>query len=92
MWKTNKQERSAVSQCSFCGKSQDQVDRLTAGPLDVSICNECVDFYRKCLDEAAAAESIVITKHVRVCSSCGTSCPESYRYCFNCGAQFTQET
>ncbi len=27
--------------CSFCGKSQEEVDRLIAGP-DVYICNECV--------------------------------------------------
>lgn len=27
--------------CSFCGKSQDEVDRLIAGP-NVYICNECV--------------------------------------------------
>ncbi|WP_457570626.1 ATP-dependent Clp protease ATP-binding subunit ClpX [Desulfovulcanus sp.] len=27
--------------CSFCGKSQDEVERLIAGP-DVYICNECV--------------------------------------------------
>ncbi|MFP4127905.1 MAG: ATP-dependent Clp protease ATP-binding subunit ClpX [Desulfonatronovibrio sp.] len=27
--------------CSFCGKTQDEVDRLIAGP-DVYICNECV--------------------------------------------------
>lgn len=29
-------------QCSFCGKTQDEVDRIIAGP-GVSICNECVD-------------------------------------------------
>ena len=28
--------------CSFCGKSQDEVARLIAGP-SVFICNECVD-------------------------------------------------
>jgi len=28
--------------CSFCGKSQDQVRRLIAGPNYVYICNECV--------------------------------------------------
>ncbi len=28
--------------CSFCGKSQDQVKRLVAGP-NVFICNECID-------------------------------------------------
>ena len=29
--------------CSFCGKTQDQVKRLFAGPKDVYICDECVD-------------------------------------------------
>jgi hypothetical protein len=28
--------------CSFCGKSQDQVRRLIAGPNGVYICDECV--------------------------------------------------
>jgi len=28
--------------CSFCGKSQDEVDRLIAGPNGVFICDECV--------------------------------------------------
>jgi ribosomal protein L37AE/L43A len=28
--------------CSFCGKSQEQVRRLIAGPGVVYICNECV--------------------------------------------------
>ena len=31
-----------VLKCSFCGKTQNQVKRLIAGP-NVSICNECVD-------------------------------------------------
>jgi ATP-dependent Clp protease ATP-binding subunit ClpX len=31
--------------CSFCGKSQDQVKRLIAGP-DVYICDECVELCR----------------------------------------------
>ncbi|MGB9112012.1 MAG: ClpX C4-type zinc finger protein [Acidimicrobiales bacterium] len=29
--------------CSFCGKSQDQVKKIVAGPNDVFICNECID-------------------------------------------------
>ncbi len=29
-------------QCSFCGKSQDEVQKLIAGPM-VYICNECID-------------------------------------------------
>ena len=28
--------------CSFCGKAQDEVDRLIAGP-QVYVCNECID-------------------------------------------------
>ena len=29
--------------CSFCGKTQDEVRKLIAGPNDVFICNECVE-------------------------------------------------
>ena len=29
--------------CSFCGKSQDEVRKLIAGPDGVFICNECGD-------------------------------------------------
>ena len=36
--------------CSFCGKTQDQVKKLIAGP-DVYICNECVDLCNEILDE-----------------------------------------
>ncbi len=28
--------------CSFCGKSQDDVEKIVAGPDRVYICNECV--------------------------------------------------
>ena len=36
--------------CSFCGKTQDQVKKLIAGP-DVFICNECVELCNEILDE-----------------------------------------
>ncbi len=29
--------------CSFCGKSEDEVEKLISGPNDVNICNECVE-------------------------------------------------
>ena len=29
--------------CSFCGKAEDEVRNLVAGPKGVAICNECVD-------------------------------------------------
>ena len=37
--------------CSFCGKSQDQVRRLIAGPGAVYICDECVELCREIIDE-----------------------------------------
>ena len=36
--------------CSFCGKTQDQVSRLIAGP-NVYICNECIDLCSNILHE-----------------------------------------
>ena len=43
--------------CSFCGKSQAQIDKLIAGP-GVYICNECVDLCVDILDEERSAESV----------------------------------
>jgi ATP-dependent Clp protease ATP-binding subunit ClpX len=37
--------------CSFCGKSQDQVRRLIAGPGSVYICDECVELCREIIAE-----------------------------------------
>ena len=34
--------KKAVSKCSFCGKNEDEVYRLIAGP-DVFICDECIE-------------------------------------------------
>lgn len=36
--------------CSFCGKAQDQVRRLIAGP-DVFICNECIELCQEIIEE-----------------------------------------
>ena len=39
--------------CSFCGKRQDQVNRIIAGP-NVYICNECIDLCSSILKEEMA--------------------------------------
>jgi len=39
-----------ILRCSFCGKTQNQVSRLIAGP-NVNICNECVERCSKVLGE-----------------------------------------
>ena len=36
--------------CSFCGKPQDQVKRLIAGP-NVYICNECIELCQEIIEE-----------------------------------------
>jgi len=36
--------------CSFCGKSQEQVKRLIAGP-NVYICDECIELCNEILEE-----------------------------------------
>ena len=41
--------------CSFCGKSQDEVKKLIAGP-SVYICNECVDLCNDIIEEEVKAE------------------------------------
>jgi|FLYL01.1.fsa_nt_gi ATP-dependent Clp protease ATP-binding subunit ClpX len=41
--------------CSFCGKNQDQVRRLIAGPGAVYICDECVELCREIIQEDSSA-------------------------------------
>ncbi len=41
--------------CSFCGKSQEQVHRLIAGPGGVYICDECIDLCQEIIAEEQAA-------------------------------------
>ncbi|MBQ8278454.1 MAG: ATP-dependent Clp protease ATP-binding subunit ClpX [Roseburia sp.] len=40
-----------VFRCSFCGKSQDQVRKLIAGPNGAYICDECVDICAEIIEE-----------------------------------------
>ena len=49
MANTNNQ-RSTLHRCNFCGKTQNQVQRLIAGP-NVFICNECVDLCNMIIEE-----------------------------------------
>ena len=46
----NEEEQSGNISCSFCGKSQDQVKKIVAGP-GVYICNECIDLCKEIMDE-----------------------------------------
>ena len=50
----NSKNIRATYRCSFCGKSQDQVQRLIAGPGGVYICDECIDLCREIIEEEQA--------------------------------------
>ena len=41
--------------CSFCGKAQNEVKKLIAGP-SVYICNECVDLCNDIIEEEVKSE------------------------------------
>ncbi|RYC97440.1 ATP-dependent Clp protease ATP-binding subunit ClpX [Facklamia hominis] len=45
--------------CSFCGKSQEEVDKIIAGP-DVYICNECVDLCKNIINEERQLEGALV--------------------------------
>ena len=40
--------------CSFCGKSEQEVAKLAAGPGGLHICNECVNVCRLIMEGEAA--------------------------------------
>jgi ATP-dependent Clp protease ATP-binding subunit ClpX len=53
----NKKGKEFLSSCSFCGKSQEEVGKLIAGP-DVHICDECIALCNDIIrDEELNAES-----------------------------------
>ena len=42
--------QAIIYRCSFCGRSQEMVARLIAGPGGVYICNECVALCQEILE------------------------------------------
>jgi hypothetical protein len=45
------QEAEPLLSCSFCGREQKQVARMTLGPDGVAICNECVEVIVEMFEE-----------------------------------------
>src|SRR5437870_2117141 len=52
--------------CSFCGKGQELVRRLIAGPGAVYICDECVELCREIIDEEQTPAGQVRTPTTKV--------------------------
>ena len=47
----SKSKTRLILRCSFCGKQQDQVERLIAGPNRVYICDQCVTLCQEIIQE-----------------------------------------
>ena len=56
MAKDKDQDEDKLLYCSFCGKSQNEVRKLIAGP-SVFICDECVDLCNDIIREEAGSET-----------------------------------
>ena len=58
-------DRSGNLVCSFCGKSQDEVRKLIAGPT-VYICDECIDLCNDIIaEECDHEEALASSSSVR---------------------------
>src|SRR5512136_28442 len=53
--------RTMKLHCSFCGKSQDEVKKLIAGPM-VYICDECIELCNEIIQEEAKRERFEFIK------------------------------
>lgn len=59
----NFEDGTDLIQCSFCGKTQDQVRKIVAGP-DVYICDECISLCHEIIEEEFGFEptySVAVT-------------------------------
>ncbi len=52
--------------CSFCGKPQEQVRKLIAGPNGAFICDECVDICSEIIEEEFAREEAELQDEIEV--------------------------
>ena len=62
---TGKNNESRV-RCSFCGKTQDQVRKLIAGPNGIYICDECVDICADIIEEEYEEEPVQETMEINL--------------------------
>ena len=53
-----------VYKCSFCGKFDNQVERLVAGPGGVYICDGCIKLCTEILDNDDTAEDLISAENL----------------------------
>lgn len=55
----NKENNRRKPRCSFCGKSQDEVSKLIAGPVNTFICSDCIQLCNVILRDEKSAPSFM---------------------------------
>jgi ATP-dependent protease Clp ATPase subunit len=74
-------EQSEILRCSFCGKTDDEVETLIANPADrqVCICDECVAVCNWVLQEHRAAKGTTLEDRLKasVLLSCDPPKPDT---------------
>lgn len=60
--------RPSIQICSFCRRTQDEVNRLIAGPDNVFICDECVELCQEILEEESASVTMADFQLERILS------------------------
>ena len=51
--------------CSFCGKSQEQVRKLIAGPGGAYICDECVDICAEIIERDTERDNFMTAEEAK---------------------------
>ena len=60
---TNTNDSNKLLHCSFCGKNQNEVNKLIAGP-SVFICDECVDLCNEIISDELEEKSLKSRKNL----------------------------
>ena len=60
---TNIKDSNKLLHCSFCGKNQNEVNKLIAGP-SVFICDECVDLCNEIISDELEEKSLNSRKNL----------------------------
>lgn len=62
-----------ISFCSFCGKTQNEVQKMIAGPAGVFICDSCVNVCKTIIDRELKVQPVPVPPPVAVANSNGNS-------------------
>jgi hypothetical protein len=57
-----------AARCAFCGKSQQEVKKLIAGPATVNICDACVGMCNDILDEETLPAAMLGASALAACA------------------------